>query len=95
MSFGTKQHLTNHGYAIGPDGVLPKPYRPKSIGDGRMLIKQVFARQGIDGWDVGQQVTYLRNHGIDASSVNDLTPEQVRTCLREMEENSRMISFRD
>lgn len=80
---------------IGREGqVAPKPFRPKSIGDARALITQVFAKQGTDGWDETSIGSYLRIKGINASTVDELSPDDVRRVVKEME-LSRMVLFRD
>lgn len=92
MIVGSQNPLINHGYQIGPSGQPElKPMRPRSIGDARKQISQVFDRLK---WDADSQKRYFALKGVDANKVDDLTPEQVRSVLGFLEASS-MILYRD
>ncbi len=84
--------LEKQGYVKSADGALrPRPYRPSSIGDARKLINEVFER---NRWDRDDQARYFKMKGIEATRLEDLTAEDIRTVISSME-NSRMMNFQD
>lgn len=84
--------LTKHGYSQTTAGnVRPKPYRPKSIGDGRKLIFEVFER---NRWDEDAQARYFAMKDIEARRLEDLTADDIRAVIGFMEK-ARMVLFCD
>lgn len=75
-------------------GVRSKQYRPTTRGDARQLITEVFARQREGGWDSRDVRVFFEGKGIAASSVDELSADQLRVVIDAMERN-RMIHFAD
>lgn len=84
--------LARHGYMKTGDGDMrPKPYRPKSIGDARALITEVFER---NKWDERDIRVYLEMKLGPQKAFESLTPDEVRIVLAAMEK-SKMLIFRE
>lgn len=82
--------LERHGYMRSDRiGTVPKPYRPKSIGDAREIIRGVFER---NKWDRDMQADYLKLKQIDKDNLDDLSAEEIRKVISQMEK-SRMLIF--
>ena len=83
--------LLKHGYMATQSGVVPKPFRPKTLGDARQLITDALARQP---WDEDAVARYFAMKGSAAKTVAELTGDDVRRILAEME-RSRIVIFQD
>jgi hypothetical protein len=79
---------------IDGGGLRPKQYRPKTVGDARRLIIEVFSRQREEGWDERDIRVYLEGKGVPKARVEDLSPEETRAVMDALERAS-MIIFND
>ncbi len=84
--------LIEHGYQLMGDGsIVPKPCRPRTKGEAREYIVEIF-----DGnqWDERDRRKFLEMHGVELKDDEELSVEEMRIILDAMEK-SRMILFND
>lgn len=74
--------------AVIPD--LPAT-RPTTIAAAKGLIARILQE---NDWSASEQAKYFELKGLNARSAEDLSPEEVRTVISQMEA-SRMINFAD
>lgn len=88
----TNTVLVKHGYQKLADGsVEPKPYRPKTIGDAREIVRQVFER---NKWDDDDRRRYFKMKSIDAERLDDLSGDELRVVIGDMEK-AKMVLFNE
>lgn len=81
-----------HGYMRSErDGILPKPYRPKSVGEAKRLIAATFER---NRWDDDSCRRYIGMKIGEEKDLAETSPEETRTILAAMQ-RSRMVIFAD
>ncbi len=84
--------LIEHGYQLMPDGkIVPKPCRPKTQGEARKYIVQIFDK---NRWDERDRRKYMEMHDVEPKNVEDLSADEIRLLLKSMED-AQMILFRE
>ena len=74
--------------AVVPD--LPID-RPKTIPQGREIIRRTLDEMP---WDADEQARYFKIHGVEARTPAELTEDEVRQIVADMEA-SRMVNFKN
>ncbi len=86
-----KSVLLGHGYMLLDGKTVPKPFRPKTLGDAKRAIAAAFEK---NRWDERSRFKYLEIHGVTPKEVNALSLGECRTILAAMEK-SRIVLFQD
>lgn len=87
----TSSAMAKASYTIGDRGIRPKDFRTATLGDARRLIGEIFDR---NGWDERSRRVYFEMKGVTARRIEDLTIDEARKIVADME-RSRMVIFTD
>lgn len=77
-------------YTRGDHGIQPKHYRPKTAGDARQLVEEIFNR---NRWDERSRLKYMELKGIEPKPLEKCTIEDLRILVAAMDKAHMVIFF--